>query len=304
MGLRFQEELTMAEITPAFIESRLPHLRWCAYKGVMMHMDGFSADQKCARPEGRFCMEYSNAQKRARTLIKGYYLSRTDMRAYGTQLNIKIVDLPTYDSKGKEILPRRESPRHAGGAPSENVVLEATAVEEEQDEDEEDDEPLVDDDDDADADVPDEDKEAQLPPRKRKPAKKNQAKRRLKKQKSLEDAEAEAARKELVQEAIKPEVIEAMIMEYLPNLTEYDMNNTDDSTKRDYKGDLFTYDEYAGDTDMLWTIALDNVRPSARLPSPPLDCDLPLVFGCACRVLLRLHAAMRHKRTTILSRRS
>ena len=293
----------MAEMTPAFIESRLPHLRWCAYKGVMMHMDGFSADQKCARPEGRFCMEYSNAQKRARTIIKGYYLSRTEMRAYATQLNIKIVDLPTYDSKGKEILPRRESPRHAGGAPSEHVVLEATAVEEEQDEDEEDDDDKVFDDDDGEADVND-DKETRLPPRKRRSAKKNAQKRRVKKQKNVADAEAEAARKALVAEAIKPEAIEMMIMEYLPNLTEYDMNNTDESTERDYKGDLFTYDEYAGDTDMLWTIALDNVRPSARLPSPPLACDLPLVFGCACRVLRRLHAAMRHERTTILSRRS
>jgi hypothetical protein len=83
MGLRFHEGITMEQMTPAFIEERLPHMRWCAYKGAMLHIDNFSADHKCAHPEGHFCMDYSNAQKRARTLLRGYYLSRTDMREFG-----------------------------------------------------------------------------------------------------------------------------------------------------------------------------------------------------------------------------
>jgi hypothetical protein len=50
MGLRFHEGITMEQMTPAFIEERLPHMRWCAYKGAMLHIDNFSlgGPQVCA----------------------------------------------------------------------------------------------------------------------------------------------------------------------------------------------------------------------------------------------------------------
>jgi hypothetical protein len=58
----------MAEFTVAGVESltAMHDVKWCAYTRNFMSNDSFSAEQRRARPENRYCITFSNSAVRAK----------------------------------------------------------------------------------------------------------------------------------------------------------------------------------------------------------------------------------------------
>ena len=215
----------MDEMTVEFIESRLHRRRWCAFHGVFHDLDAFSPAQRLvAHDAPRYCHEFSNSGKRAASAAKEPVVGVEELRSIAKTLKITVTDMP---AAAESYRGTRMANRAAGGGGGESSRSNGDPP------------PVV-----AGA------VRARSPPGAR----------------ATKPPAAKAARSQTTQPAANgpAQLSEAELEDYLlralPNLTAYDNNHTDETTERDDKNELMNYEDYPGDSDLQWTLALDNVR--------------------------------------------
>ena len=117
---------TVAQVTIDYIEGRLQNRRWCSYHGKFESINLFSDAQKLAKYATRYCLMYTNAQKRAAATLKNTEVPLDQLHNIGETLKINITDLPELPPSSATVPRVTRSiaqPAPAAAAPATDLVV-------------------------------------------------------------------------------------------------------------------------------------------------------------------------------------